>query len=93
MRPTPRRLFAFAVAAALLAAAPLSTVASTAEMATAAKNFLAGLDPAQTAKAVLPLNAPEREKWFFVPIARDGVPLKAMTATGVVRAELPALPG
>lgn len=82
MRPTPRRLFAFAfaVAVALLAAAPLSTVASTAEMATAAKNFLAGLDPAQTAKAVLPLNAPEREKWFFVPIARDGVPLKAMTA-------------
>jgi hypothetical protein len=80
MRPTPRRLFAFAVAAALLAAAPLSTFASTAEMATAAKNFLAGLDPAQTAKAVLPLNAPEREKWFFVPIARDGVPLKAMTA-------------
>jgi hypothetical protein len=80
MRPTPRRLFAFAVAAALLAAAPLSTFASTAEMATAAKNFLAVLDPAQTAKAVLPLNAPEREKWFFVPIARDGVPLKAMTA-------------
>ena len=78
MRLTPRRLLAVAVA--VLAVAPFSALASPAEMATAAKKFLAALDPAQTAKAVLTLTGPEREKWFFVPIARDGLPLKAMSA-------------
>lgn len=78
MRLTPRRLLAVAVA--FFAAAPFSTFASTAEMTAAAKKFLAALDPAQTAKAVLTLTAPEREKWFFTPVPRDGLTLKAMTA-------------
>ena len=77
MRLTPRRLFA--VAAALVATAPLTALASTAEMTTAAQKFLAALDPAQRARAVFGLTAPEREKWFFVPIKRDGLTLKDMT--------------
>ena len=77
MRPTPRLLLA--VIAALLTTAPLTAVASTAEMTTAAQKFLAALDSAQRTKAVFNLTAPEREKWFFVPIARDGLTLKAMT--------------
>lgn len=77
MRLTPRRLFA--VAAALVATAPLTALASTAEMTTAAQKFLAALDPAQRARAVFGLTAPEREKWFFVPIKRDGLTVKDMT--------------
>lgn len=77
MRLTPRRLLA--VVAALVAAAPLTALAATAEMTAAAQKFLAALDPAQRAKAVFGLTAPEREKWFFVPIKRDGLTLKEMT--------------
>ncbi|MBC7368727.1 MAG: DUF3500 domain-containing protein [Undibacterium sp.] len=78
MRLTPRRLFA--AAAILIAAAPFSSFASTAEMTTAATRFLKALEPAQRTQAVLSLTAPEREKWFFVPIKRDGLPLKEMSA-------------
>ena len=77
MRPTPRRLLAFV--AVLMATLPLTTFASTAEMKSAAEKFLAALDPTQRAHTVFSLTAPEREKWFFVPIKRDGLPLKEMS--------------
>jgi hypothetical protein len=48
-------------------------------MTDAAQKFLAALDPAQRARTVFNLTAPEREKWFFVPIKRDGLTLKDMT--------------
>ena len=48
-------------------------------MTAAAQKFLAALDPAQRSRTVFSLTAPEREKWFFVPIKRDGLTLKDMT--------------
>ena len=78
MSLTPRRLFA--VAAVCLAAAAFPARAATAEMTAAAQKFLAALEPAQRAQAALTLTGAEREKWFFVPIKREGLPLKAMTA-------------
>jgi hypothetical protein len=77
MRLPLRRLLVIVVA--LLATTPLTALASTAEMTTAAQKFLAALDPAQRAQAVFSLTAPEREKWFFTPVPRDGLTLKAMT--------------
>lgn len=77
MRLTPRLVLA--VVATLLATSPRTALASTAEMTRAAQKFVAALDPAQRARAVFSLAAPEREKWFFVPIKRDGLTLKDMT--------------
>ncbi|MEI7566694.1 MAG: DUF3500 domain-containing protein [Opitutaceae bacterium] len=77
MRFTPRRILA--VVATLLATAPFIARASTVEMTGAAQKLLAALDPAQRTRAVFSLSAPEREKWFFVPIKRDGLTLKDMT--------------
>jgi len=48
-------------------------------MATAAKAFLATLDPARRAKASLPFNAEERLGWHFVPRERAGLPYGQMT--------------
>jgi len=48
-------------------------------MLDAAQKFLGSLDATQKTKAVFPLSSDEREKWFFVPIARQGLPLKQMT--------------
>lgn len=63
-------------------------------MATAARTFLATLDSAQRAQAVLPFNSEERFHWFYTPVARKGIPLKALTpqqsaaALNVLRAGL-----
>jgi hypothetical protein len=92
MRLTPRRILA--VVATLLAISPFTALGSTAEMTDAAQKFLAALDPAQRARTVFNLTAPEREKWFFVPIRRDGLTLKDMTpaqqdlARGLLRSGL-----
>jgi hypothetical protein len=48
-------------------------------MLSAANAFLAGLDPAQRSQATYALTDSERENWNFVPIARQGLPLKAMS--------------
>lgn len=48
-------------------------------MAGAARAFLATLDPAQKAQAVLPFNSEERFHWFYTPVARRGIPLKSLT--------------
>lgn len=50
-------------------------------MVSAARAFLATLDPAQRAQAVLPFNSEERFHWFYTPVARKGIPLKALTPT------------
>src|SRR5437899_5098612 len=46
----------------------------------AASAFLASLDAGQRAKAVLPFNSEERFHWFYVPVARKGIPLKELNA-------------
>ena len=48
-------------------------------MATAAERLLAALDAEQRAKATFPFDSPERLNWHFIPRARKGLPLKAMT--------------
>src|SRR5688572_23808977 len=50
-----------------------------AEIVAAAEAFIATLDAAGRAKAVRPLEDQERFNWNFVPIARNGLPLKEMT--------------
>lgn len=45
-----------------------------------ASAFLASLDGGQRAKAVLPFNSEERFRWFYVPVARKGIPLKELNA-------------
>lgn len=49
-----------------------------AEMAAAASRFLASLTPELRAKAALPFEPAVREKWQYVPAARDGVSFAEM---------------
>lgn len=76
MRPTPRSL-AFVLFSLLVSFARAHE--PVADMLDAAQKFLGSLDAAQKTKAVYPLDSKERETWFFVPIARQGLPLKQMT--------------
>ena len=64
--------------AALLAAVPFSLSAHSPaeEMAEAAGAWLQALTPPLRARAVFPLDDPERANWHFVPRDRLGVPLK-----------------
>jgi hypothetical protein len=50
-----------------------------ADMATAARQFLASLAPAQRASASIAFGDDERSNWHFVPRARKGLPLKGLT--------------
>jgi Protein of unknown function (DUF3500) len=65
-----------------------------ATMVSAARAFLATLDPTQRTQAVLPFNSEERFHWFYTPVSRKGIPLKALTppqkaaALNVLRAGL-----
>src|SRR5215471_13139705 len=63
-------------------------------MVSAAQAFLATLDPAQRTQAVRLFKSEERFHWFYTPVARKGIPLKALTppqrtaALNVLRAGL-----
>lgn len=46
----------------------------------AAETFLATLDEERRARASRPFEDGERFEWFFTPVARTGLPLRAMTA-------------
>src|SRR2546421_12767016 len=59
------------------AAAPASAPGR--DMADAANNFLAALNPEQKTKATYEFRDDERFDWHFVPKARKGLPLKDMT--------------
>jgi hypothetical protein len=48
-------------------------------MITAARGFLDTLTPEQKQQAQLPLDADERFTWFYTPVPRKGLTLKAMT--------------
>jgi hypothetical protein len=60
-----------------------------AAMTRAAREFLAGLDETQRARAALAFEDPARKDWHFVPRARAGVELGALDAED--RARLDAL--
>jgi hypothetical protein len=49
------------------------------ELIAAAQTFLSSLDEAGRAKAVIPLESAERFNWNYVPMVRQGLPLKEMT--------------
>lgn len=75
MRFTPRFVL---VAACLCFAASVRGHEAAKEMAAAANKWLGALDPAQKKQATYTLTDAERENWNFVPIARQGLPLKQM---------------
>ena len=58
---------------------PLHAHDATAEMADAAKNFLAALTPEQKAKATFDFAGTERTNWHFIPRERAGLAIKEMT--------------
>jgi hypothetical protein len=76
VRPHPRLLLAFT----LTVAAPFVRAHEAAtEMVAAAKTFLGALNADQKKQATYALTDAERENWNFVPIARNGLPIKKMT--------------
>ena len=67
------------VVAALAAPANAHEVSAANEMAAAANNFVASLDPEQKAATVFPLDHDHRLNWHFIPMERKGIALKEMT--------------
>ena len=51
------------------------------DLAKAASAWLQSLDAPQRARAAFPFEDSERENWYYVPIARKGIPLREMTET------------
>src|SRR5712671_7644777 len=68
--------FTIALGTAVAGAAQTATA-----MLDATRAFLATLDSAQKAKAVLPFNSEERFRWFYTPVSRKGLPLKEMNTS------------
>lgn len=83
--PGTRLLVSITLSGALLAGLSAGAHATnpsarrTREMASAARAFLATLSPQQLADANPPFADANREDWHFVPRARRGVPLGALT--------------
>ena len=63
-----------------LSQAGAATAPSDAPMLDAGRAFLATLTPAERAKAVFPFNSEERFRWFYTPVSRKGIALKALNA-------------
>jgi hypothetical protein len=76
-----RLLLALVLVPGLAAIGAARTPPPAATMLDAARTFLATLDPAQKSKAVLPFNSEERFHWFYTPVPRMGIPLKALNAS------------
>jgi hypothetical protein len=79
LRPSPRVLLALLLACVGPVLRAHEVVAQ--DMFKAATAFLDSLSTEQRAKAVFALNDAERETWFFVPLARQGLPFKEMSTT------------
>ena len=74
------RLSAWLAFALMLGATPDAPAHDAgAEMATAARRFLASLSEAQRAKTTFSFADEERRNWAFVPKDRAGLPVKEMT--------------
>jgi hypothetical protein len=83
MRPTPRSLvFVLFTLVVSFARAHEPVV----DMLDAAQKFLGALDAPQKTKAAYALTSTERETWFFVPIARKGIPLTELSGAQRERA-------
>jgi hypothetical protein len=78
MNATALRLSAIPVGALLLMSA-YNRTDSVSVMSDTANRFLVALTPEQRAQATFPFEDKERVNWFFVPIERKGLPLRAMS--------------
>jgi hypothetical protein len=76
MRPTLR--IAVAVLVWLAASVSIFAHAPAVDMLAAANGFLSALSTDQKKQATYALTDAERENWFFTPVPRHGLPLKAM---------------
>ena len=81
MRPlqAPRWLVAIGCAAALIAGSLVAAERSSSAMAASAAKFLAALDAGERQQAQFAFDAGERLNWHYIPRARKGLPIKAMT--------------
>src|SRR5256714_6039857 len=70
---------AFLILAFLCPAAATAASVAGRDMADAANNFLAALNPEQKTKATYEFKDDERFDWHFIPKARKGLPFKEMT--------------
>src|SRR6266550_6828226 len=68
----------FLILAIVLGTSLASAAQTASAMLEATRTFLATLDSAQKAKAMLPFNSEERFRWFYTPVSRKGIPLKEM---------------
>jgi hypothetical protein len=71
--PATAAVFATAFVLVCQTAAPVDT------MLAAAESFLSTLSPELKQQAMLPFESEERTNWHYIPRARQGLPLKAMT--------------
>lgn len=78
MKPALIAFLALSCFATAKEAAPDLTKVAT-EMSDAANAFVKSLDEAQSKKARYSFKDAERDNWNFVPIARNGLPIKEMT--------------
>jgi hypothetical protein len=67
--------------AAFAAGGLIAAERSSAAMAASADRFLAGLTADERKQAAFPFDAEERLNWHYIPRARKGLPIKAMTET------------
>jgi uncharacterized protein DUF3500 len=75
----PRCLVAFGCVAALMAGSLIAAERSSSAMAASAGKFLAALTPDERQQAQFAFDAGERLNWHYIPRARKGLPIKAMT--------------
>lgn len=75
-----RPILLIAALAAATAGPDAAADETTANMAEAARRWLAALDDAQRARAAFPFDSPERTNWHWIPRERQGLPIKEMTA-------------
>jgi tetratricopeptide (TPR) repeat protein len=75
----PLRLAVLLGALAFVSAADVDQKASVDQMTSAARAFLATLDAPGLEKARLPFDSDKRFEWYYTPVPRHGLTLKAMT--------------
>ncbi len=77
--PDLRLCLAIGCVAAFVAGGLIAAERSSAAMAASADRFLAGLTADERKQAAFPFDAGERLNWHYIPRARKGLPIKAMT--------------
>jgi hypothetical protein len=71
---------ALTIVAAMLMCGTVRAGEDAAELASRVQSWVASLDDAQRAKAVMPFDSPERTNWTYLPQVRAGLPIKEQSA-------------